>query len=60
MLKVGMGSSGVAEMIGPVALVEGHDDGKPNVYDGWAESDDMVSNAFRSSMIMGCRFSNSQ
>ena len=55
-----MGGSGVAETIVPAVLVEEHDDGKPIVYDGCAESDDMVSNAFRSSMIMGCRFSNSQ
>lgn len=61
MLKTGIGSSGVVEMAGPAALIEGeHDDGKLIAYDGCAESDDMVSNAFRSSMITGCRFSNSQ
>jgi len=48
-------------MIGPAVLVEElHDDGKLIAYDGCAELDDMVSNAFRSSMMTGCRFSNSQ
>jgi len=59
---MGMGSSGVVEMIGPAVTVEeeGHDDGKLMVCDDCVELDDMVSNAFRSSMIMGWRFSNSQ
>lgn len=56
-----MGSSGVVEMIWPAVLVEEvHDDGKLIANDGCAELDDMVSNALRSSMIIGCRFSNSQ
>jgi len=59
---MGMGSSGVAEMIGPVVTVEEeeYDDGKLIVCDGCVELVDMVSNAFRSSIIMGCRCSNSQ
>lgn len=56
---MGTGSSGVVEMIGPV-VEEEYDDGKLIAYDDCAELDDMVSNAFRSSMIIGCRFSNSQ
>jgi len=63
MLKMGIGSSGVVEMIGPVFTVEAahdDDDGKLIVRDSCVELDDMVSNAFRSSMIIGCRFSNSQ
>jgi len=59
---MGMGSSGVVEMIGPAVTVGGghDDDGKLIVCNGCVELDDMVSNAFRSSMITGCRFSNSQ
>jgi len=58
---MGMGSSGVVEMIGPAVTVEEeHDDGKLIVCGGCVELDDIVSNAFRSSMIMGWRFSNSQ
>lgn len=59
---MGIGSSGVVEMVGPVVTVEeeGHDDGKLIACDGCVELVDMVSNAFRSSIIMGCRFSNSQ
>ena len=56
-----MGSSCVAEMIGPTVLVEEeHDDGKAIASGGCVEVDDMVSNAFKSSMMTGCRFSNSQ
>lgn len=62
---MGIGGSGIAEMIGPTVTVEddnddGDDDGKLIVCDGCVELDDIVSSAFRSSMIVGCRFSNSQ
>lgn len=57
---MGMGSSGVVEMIIPAVTVEedevdddDDDDGKLIVFDGCVEFDDMVSNAFRSSIIMG-------
>lgn len=57
-----MGIGGVVEMVGPVVTVDEdeHDDGKVIACDGCVELEDMVSNAFRSSMIIGCRFSNSQ
>ena len=59
---MGMGSSGVLEVIRPAVTAKGgeYDDGKSIVCDGCAGLDVMVSNAFRSSMMMGCRFSNSQ
>ena len=59
---MGMGSSGVIEMIGPAVTIEDEDDGdgKLIVCGGCVELDDMVSNAFRSSMMVGCKFSNSQ
>jgi hypothetical protein len=63
MLKVGMGSSGGVEMIEPAVTVEDEDDvddGKLIVWTGCMELDDIVSNVFRSSMMVGCRFSNSQ
>ena len=62
MSKWGLKGSGVIEMTGPAVMVEeeGHGDGKLIACDGCVELDDMVSNAFRSSIIMGCRFSSSQ
>lgn len=62
MLKMGMGSSGAVEITGPAAMVEPeeYDDGKLMVCDCCVELDDIVSNAFKSSTMIGCRFSNSQ
>ena len=62
---MGIGGSGIVEIIGPGVTVEDDNDdcdgdGKLIVCGGCVELDDMVSNAFRSSMMIGCRFSNSQ
>lgn len=58
---MGIGSSGVVDMVGPAVIVEAEcGDGKLTVCGGCVELDDMVSKAFRSSTMIGCRFSNSQ